>query len=364
VVSCVIFVCSVLPSSSNFISLASRYEETMLNCCVDINQVKQTGITFSTFACLAKCQGLNTTPIFGSDSSVEEFRNTVKAACSNENPTSFLIVSYTRKAIGQTGTGHFSPIGAYDESSDHVLVLDTARFKYGPHWVPLQLLFDALVPEDKSTGKSRGYMTLSYDGVEGNDKNGTAISHLPLSLLFGSKKSKDFIRREYKQYLQEIGVKEQIIFASVAKFWTTNFTDYYRIWELVEPQLQPIDKREIELVGSLRILVQSLIKMNEDASTIPQKLLSTSQEASAGAPGECCNSTTRNTSVRTLEISPIEVLYVVYLASLPLDVRREIVFKNSNEGKEDKKVDDTAREQLLAEAALISYAIESCDADL
>lgn len=336
----------------------------MLNCCVDINQVKQTGITFSTFACLAKCQGLNTTPIFGSDSSVEEFRNTVKAACSNENPTSFLIVSYTRKAIGQTGTGHFSPIGAYDESSDHVLVLDTARFKYGPHWVPLQLLFDALVPEDKSTGKSRGYMTLSYDGVEGNDKNGTAVSHLPLSLLFGSKKSKDFIRREYKQYLQEIGVKEQIIFASVAKFWTTNFTDYYRIWELVEPQLQPIDKREIELVGSLRILVQSLIKMNEDASTIPQKLLSTSQEASAGAPGECCNSTTRNTSVRTLEISPIEVLYVVYLASLPLDVRREIVFKNSNEGKEDKKVDDTAREQLLAEAALISYAIESCDADL
>ena len=34
----------------------------MLNCCVDINQVKQTGITFSTFACLAKCQGLSTSP--------------------------------------------------------------------------------------------------------------------------------------------------------------------------------------------------------------------------------------------------------------------------------------------------------------
>ena len=337
----------------------------MLNCCVDINQVKQTGITFSTFACLAKCQGLNTFPVYGSDSTVEEFRNTVKEACSNEKPTSFLIVSYTRKVIGQTGTGHFSPIGAYDESSDHVLVLDTARFKYGPHWVPLQLLFDALLPEDSSTGKSRGYMILGYDGVEGDNKNDKSVSHLPLSLLFGSKKSKDFIRREYKQYLQqENDKKEDITFASVAKFWTNNFTDYYRIWELVEPQLQPIDKREIELVGSLRILVQSLIKLNEDASTIPQRLLSTSQEASAGAPGECCNSTTRNTSVRTLEISPIEVLYVVYLASLPLDVRRDIVFKISNEGEEDKKVDDTTREQLLAEAALISYAIESCDADL
>jgi len=226
----------------------------------------------------------------------------------------------------------------------------------------LQLLFDALLPEDSSTGKSRGYMILGYDGVEGNDKNDSAVSHLPLSLLFGSKKSKDFIRREYKQYLQEQDNKEDITFASVAKFWTSNFTDYTRIWELVEPQLQPIDKREIELVGSLRILVQSLIKMNEDASTIPQKLLSTSQEASAGAPGECCNSTTRNTSVRTLEISPIEVLYVVYLASLPLDVRRDIVYNNSNEGED--KVDDTTREQLLAEAALISYAIESCDADL
>lgn len=300
--------------------------------------------------------------MYGSNSTVEEFRKTVKEVCSNDKPTSFLIVSYTRKVIGQTGTGHFSPIGAFDESSDHVLVLDTARFKYGPHWVPLQLLFDALLPEDPSTGKSRGYMTLSYDGVEGNDKNGTAVSHLPLSLLFGSKKSKDFIRREYKQYLQENDKKEDITFASVAKFWTSNFTDY-KIWELVEPQLQPIDRQEIELVESLRLLVQSLIQSNENASTIPQQLLSTSQESSAGVPGECCNSTTRNTSVRTLEISPIEVLYVVYLASLPLDERRDIVFENSNEG-EDKEVDDTTREQLLAEAALISYAIESCDADL
>lgn len=42
---------------------------------------------------------------------------------------SYLVVSYSRKELLQTGDGHFSPIGAYDVASDMVLVLDTARFK-------------------------------------------------------------------------------------------------------------------------------------------------------------------------------------------------------------------------------------------
>jgi hypothetical protein len=34
-------------------------------------------------------------------------------------------VSYTRKAFGQTGDGHFSPIGGYHSARDLVLILDT-----------------------------------------------------------------------------------------------------------------------------------------------------------------------------------------------------------------------------------------------
>lgn len=85
-----------------------------------------------------------------------------------------VIVSYSRKAFGQTGErgravrceqpgrtrlvgdtwppqrrrccsragdGHFSPIGGYSAARDLVLVLDTARFKYSPHWVPLEMMY-------------------------------------------------------------------------------------------------------------------------------------------------------------------------------------------------------------------------------
>ncbi|MCP4895281.1 MAG: hypothetical protein GY911_15900, partial [Actinomycetales bacterium] len=54
--------------------------------------------------------------------------------------------------------GHFSPIGGYSPTHDMALILDTARFKYPPHWVPLSMLFEAMAYEDPSTGKPRGFL--------------------------------------------------------------------------------------------------------------------------------------------------------------------------------------------------------------
>jgi len=73
--------------------------------------------------------------------------------------------------LGQTGDGHFSPIGGYHAEKDLVLIMEVARFKYPPHWVPLQLLFDAMKAVDKVTGLSRGYITLrSSQMVEGQQE--------------------------------------------------------------------------------------------------------------------------------------------------------------------------------------------------
>jgi hypothetical protein len=72
-----------------------------------------------------------------------------------------MVVSYCRQTLGQTGDGHFSPIGGYNEKENMVLVLDVARFKYPSYWVSFDLLWDALKPIDKVTGKSRGYVLLS-----------------------------------------------------------------------------------------------------------------------------------------------------------------------------------------------------------
>jgi glutathione gamma-glutamylcysteinyltransferase len=46
-------------------------------------------------------------------------------------------VSYTRKAFGQTGDGHFSPIGGYHSGRDLVLILDTVRASFcDVTWAP------------------------------------------------------------------------------------------------------------------------------------------------------------------------------------------------------------------------------------
>jgi len=404
--------------------------------------------------------------VYGSDSNIEQFRHVVRQTCTHatettisttnnntqeqeQRPTSFLIVTYMRKVLGQTGTGHFSPIGAYDESSDHVLILDTARFKYGPHWVPLELVFEALLPLDPDTEKSRGYMVLGYnngvavDGLTNGTKGVSSLTELPqlpLSRLFGSQMSKNYLRREYKNYLRGLetikrldGGSGALTLSDVISFWTKDNTDYNHIWELVEPQLQPVCEKDIQMVESMRQLVKDLIRASgEHETSVPCDMLLTSreraeEEAKALAlkkknkkkRGSCCKS--KSTSLRrscgskeiidaaanldanangassatnmtsntnnannhhsgsssscgcALEISPAEVLYIIYLASLPLHARHSIVYKTEYKTNVVVKgeaeiayieADDTTREQILAEAALISYGIETSDVKL
>lgn len=38
-----------------------------------------------------------------------------------------LVVSYSRRTLGQTGDGHFSPVGGYHAGRDLVLILDVVR---------------------------------------------------------------------------------------------------------------------------------------------------------------------------------------------------------------------------------------------
>lgn len=63
-----------------------------------------------------------------------------------------LVVSYSRKRFGQSGDGHFSPVGAFHGGRGLVLVLDVARFKYGPHWVGVADLMEAMDMVDPATG--------------------------------------------------------------------------------------------------------------------------------------------------------------------------------------------------------------------
>lgn len=74
----------------------------------------------------------------------------------------WIIVNFDQGMVmGEKSVGHFSPIGAYDEASDRVLILDTDAEWYEPYWVSVDLLLKSMDTSDSLTGKRRGYLILS-----------------------------------------------------------------------------------------------------------------------------------------------------------------------------------------------------------
>jgi glutathione gamma-glutamylcysteinyltransferase len=135
------------------------YGEEMLDCCQALSAIKETGITLEEFVCISRCNGVKVTAYRYPERSLDEFRQEVKRITSTANGI-HLVAAYSRQVLGQTGDGHFSPIGGYHPQRDLVLLLDVARFKYPPHWVPLSLLWQAFEPPDPETNRSRGYILL------------------------------------------------------------------------------------------------------------------------------------------------------------------------------------------------------------
>ena len=94
------------------------YDESMLGCCVALDEIKANGIAWDEWLCVCRCQGIDVDAKRAEESSVEELRERVKASCAGSH--SVLCVSYSRAALGQSGDGHYSPIGAYVAESDMV----------------------------------------------------------------------------------------------------------------------------------------------------------------------------------------------------------------------------------------------------
>ncbi|KAG2260395.1 hypothetical protein Bca52824_079689 [Brassica carinata] len=135
------------------------FDESMLECCEPLEIVKDKGITFGKVVCLAHSSGAKVQAFRTTQSTIDDFRRYVLKCSTSDN--CHMISTYHRGVFKQTGTGHFSPIGGYNAERDMALILDVARFKYPPHWVPLRLLWDAMNSIDESTGRHRGFMLIS-----------------------------------------------------------------------------------------------------------------------------------------------------------------------------------------------------------
>jgi glutathione gamma-glutamylcysteinyltransferase len=135
------------------------FSEELLDCCKSLDEVRRSGITLDEAACLARCSGAAVAVHRAGEANADAFRtHLLAAATASDGPV--LIVNYSRSVVGQTGSGHFSPIAGFDAAADQALVLDTARFKYPPHWMPVELLFAAVQERDAETGEARGWMLL------------------------------------------------------------------------------------------------------------------------------------------------------------------------------------------------------------
>ncbi|CAA92263.1 phytochelatin synthetase [Schizosaccharomyces pombe] len=134
------------------------YDQYMLDCCRSLSDIEKDGVTLEEFSCLANCNGLRTITKCVKDVSFDEFRKDVISCSTIENK--IMAISFCRKVLGQTGDGHFSPVGGFSESDNKILILDVARFKYPCYWVDLKLMYESMFPIDKASGQPRGYVLL------------------------------------------------------------------------------------------------------------------------------------------------------------------------------------------------------------
>lgn len=148
------------------------FDESLLDCCEPLPIVQQQGIPLRKLHCLARCNGAQSRIAYGDAVSLEAFREVklcvymcvvvyvynillprphthslhpyarthhqdvirvTHAPSSSDGDgdggPEILLAGYSRKTLGQTGDGHFSPVGGFHRGRDLVLLMDVARFK-------------------------------------------------------------------------------------------------------------------------------------------------------------------------------------------------------------------------------------------
>lgn len=157
------------------------FGEELLVCCKSLEVAASEGLTLAEVACLGECNGAHVTRVHASDDGQDAFRS-VLAAAVRAQAGPFLIANYDRRALGQTGSGHYSPLAAWHAPTDRVLVLDVARYKYPPHWVPADDLWRAMRGVDPDSQLARGYLLVerARDGTRADPPDGldALLAHL------------------------------------------------------------------------------------------------------------------------------------------------------------------------------------------
>lgn len=90
-----------------------------------------------------------------SEQKLEGFRELVKKVVNSKKE--FLVLNYDHSYKGLMG-GHFSPVAAYDEKSDSVLMLDVAAHRNPWIWINLSDVYHAMNTKNYAQTSYRGYL--------------------------------------------------------------------------------------------------------------------------------------------------------------------------------------------------------------
>ena len=121
-------------------------------------RVARQGMDLEQLDGLLASQGLGVQRFYGDGLSLAQFRLLLRRNLAD--PADRILANYDRRALGQAGGGHISPLAAYDPRSDRVLILDVARYRYPAAWVAAPDLWRAVRSLDRSSGRSRGLLLI------------------------------------------------------------------------------------------------------------------------------------------------------------------------------------------------------------
>ncbi len=118
------------------------------------------GVDIDELQAMLKVHGVKSKLVFADkydDEKLAEFRKLVKEVVNSDKK--FLILNYDHSYKNLMG-GHFSPVAAYDEKSDSVLMLDVAAHRNPWIWINLSDIYHAMNTKNYAGTNYRGYLII------------------------------------------------------------------------------------------------------------------------------------------------------------------------------------------------------------
>lgn len=147
------------PPSTRYGTQEQRFFTEAVSEIIDIEAVRKGGLALGELEVALKTFEIEVQAYHASDVDIDTFRLMMQNAFAE--PRTYIIVNYNRQELGQKGSGHHSPIGAYNSKEDRVLILDVNRRYLPSVWVKTEVLFNAMKSVDSSSGISRGFIIIS-----------------------------------------------------------------------------------------------------------------------------------------------------------------------------------------------------------